>query len=182
MKYCCECGSPLNGEIKCKVCGYRTDGVVEETLVNCDGLRNVIFGSGGAVNTDIITTLIDYREKKIRHVKMPFLSQNIITEVYRISDETLDYIRKTIRDNNMVKWSRFNTEFKPLDKLTRDSLHITIDDEQFLITPNVILNEEQEKIFEDLKEYVLSFMKEEDLIERKEETAEIINSQEVLLG
>ena len=155
---------------------------IKKYTMNYDGLYGILYGTSPITMGPIETYYLDYKNKTLKCVNMNVFGNKQKIKIYKIKDEVIDKTKKIIEENNMAAWSRLEKDYNSTRVSEICDMHIYIKDETFNIFSPTILSKEETKIFNDLKDYILNQMTEENLISEEEKTNEQFIYEQTLMG
>ena len=109
--------------------------------------------------------IVNFKNKELIVDDKTFHNSSNVRKVYKVSNKDIEKIKKIIIENNMFAWSEVPVN-KPFLKFYTPSNNMNIDTEKykFTISYDIFMDLEENKIFNDLRSLVHSFIKDENLI------------------
>ena len=199
MKFCPECGSFLNNHGECDSCGYNKKDYVKlesqnfiyepnfhiPKVISLDELKNMevengkllsisIYDDGGMLAGYSHNVTVDFDSKTISKEDRNGYDNPYTLYYYSISDDELSNIKKMIDEYNLPAWSKL--ELSPTYMAQDNQRRIFFSYEKsnktinrLNIYPFSVMNQEERKIYNDFISEIYSYIKEDNLIDKKEE-------------
>lgn len=126
------------------------------------------YTSSGGMEGRFYLEHINFDNKELMVEDKPFYNYPSTIKNYKVIDKDLEEIKKIIIENNMFAWSEvpIDRRFIAYDAPT-NNMNIRTDNYNFTISYNIYMDDEENKIFNELRGLVHSLIKDENLISEK---------------
>ena len=133
--------------------------------LSCGDLLSLSFNSYGSMTGGKNTSSLDFNKKELETHDQNNRMSNEEVKVYKCDDETLDKLKALIEEINLPVWSfvPINTMFKAYDAPS-NSIVVGYSVKSFSIDTSIFMDDEEFEKFNELKDLLYSFEKDENLI------------------
>ena len=128
-------------------------------------INSISYTSSGGMEGRYYSEVLNFYNKELIVDDKTFHNSVNVRNIYKVLDKDIEDVKKIIIDNNMFAWSEVpvNRMFLAMD-MPSNNMNIYTDNYNFTISYNIFMDDEENKIFNDLRSLVRSFIKKENLI------------------
>lgn len=128
-------------------------------------INSISYTSFSEMEGTFYSEIVNFKNKELIVDDKIIHNSSNVRKVYKVSNKDIEKIKKIIIENNMFAWSEVPVN-RPFFKFYTPSNNMNIDTSKykFTISYDIFMDLEENKIFNDLRSLVHSFIKDENLI------------------